>query len=327
MGKGKGKAQAKAKATFTGTNFAGLYEWSKDENMTFTVTQDGSKITITDRDNKVVMRGKVKGDFMEVDLNGEDIEGRLHNGKNIVWTNGVAWCPHTPKVKEEPMYYETESADKAAERKAKAEEALETVTEEFKESVLKAHNDIRCETFPDENGVDYHLRPGVVPINWSDECYIAAKIHADYLHAESGGQVKGGNCDGPSGRHGQTLYMWEKGKTHASDAPTVIRHQWCARANDNSSTGGYDYSSNCSTIDAFPEFTQVVWKDTTSVGVAVSGDFLVANYFPEGNIRGLYHSNVAAKEYKGLGNTNLNLTATHDDEMKMLAEARRAGNV
>lgn len=44
-------------------------------------------------------------------------------------------------------------------------------------------------------------------------------------------------------------------------------------------------------------FTQVVWKDTKSIGVAMvknkSGKFVVvANYYPAGNVQGQYKKNV-----------------------------------
>merc|ERR1712217_720289 len=41
-------------------------------------------------------------------------------------------------------------------------------------------------------------------------------------------------------------------------------------------------------------FTQLVWKDTTTVGMAKSSDgkFVVANYLPPGNFKGEYLDNV-----------------------------------
>merc|ERR1719310_344315 len=62
------------------------------------------------------------------------------------------------------------------------------------------------------------------------------------------------------------------------DATKAIK-MWYNEVND----PGYNFSSPGFT-GGTGHFTQVVWKESTKVGLAVNGDYVAANYLPAGNM-------------------------------------------
>lgn len=87
---------------------------------------------------------------------------------------------------------------------------------------------------------------------------------------------------GPSGRHGQNIFWCSAPE---SSAQKMVKAWYDEIAQYNF---GGDYQKGTG------HFTQVVWKGSTHVGMALSEDgrFCVANYFPGGNVMGLFKENV-----------------------------------
>lgn len=138
----------------------------------------------------------------------------------------------------------------------------------WKADSLKAHNELR-------------ERHGAPPLTWSDECYAAAKRQADACQAS--GCLAHGNTEGPSGRHGQNAFF-------AMPAPSVQEavEGWYDEMTD----PGHDFNRDFQ--NGTGHFTQVVWAGSREVGVAKSADgqFVIANYFPAGNMMGTFKANV-----------------------------------
>jgi len=133
--------------------------------------------------------------------------------------------------------------------------------EDWKQATLDAHNTRRM----------VHSAP---PLTWSDECYREAKKQADACQAKS--TLFHGCLEGPSGQHGQNAYGCSM---PGSSADSVVQ-SWYSEIDN----PGYDFSKPGYTPGT-GHFTQVVWKATTHVGMAISEDglFVVANYLPAGN--------------------------------------------
>eukprot|EP00435_Cladocopium_sp_Y103_P038935 s2865_g10.t1 len=142
----------------------------------------------------------------------------------------------------------------------------------WKENTLEAHNIAR-------------RQHGVPALAWSDECYDLAKKQAQACQAA--GQMLRGHCDGASGRHGQNLYWNPCQCPH----PNVMVNCWFREAEQ----PGYDFAA-ATARPGTEQFSQVVWKATTQVAMALSEDekFCVANYFPAGNV-GNFKENVFPK--------------------------------
>lgn len=143
----------------------------------------------------------------------------------------------------------------------------------WKENTLEAHNWAR-------------RQHGVPDLAWSDECYDLAKKQAQACQAA--GQMLRGHCDGASGRHGQNLYWNPCSCPH----PNVIVSSWLSEAE----RPGYDFAGSGPGAPGMEQFSQVVWKATRQVAMALSEDekFCVANYFPAGNA-GNFKENVFRK--------------------------------
>jgi len=124
---------------------------------------------------------------------------------------------------------------------------------------------------------------GAPPLTWSDECYQEAKKQADDCQRRRA--LGHGHLTGPSGRHGQNAY-WSSAPV--SDVDDVVA-SWYKEVTDH----GYNYANPTNTHQT-GHFTQVVWHSTSQVGVAKSadGNFVVANYFPAGNLVGNYPKEV-----------------------------------
>lgn len=136
------------------------------------------------------------------------------------------------------------------------------VREQWKQATLDAHNERR----------KLHGSP---QLEWSDECYLSAKKQADACQKAS--NMFHGHCEGPSGRHGQNAF-WSSRPGSSADYATGC---WYDELTD----PGYDFSQP-GFKSGIGHFTQVVWKSSTHVGMAVSEDgcFVIANYFPAGNM-------------------------------------------
>jgi len=144
------------------------------------------------------------------------------------------------------------------------------VRDQWKKEVLEAHNAHRKN----------HSAP---PLQWMDECYLSAKKQANACQERSA--MYHGNTSGPSGRHGQNIYWCS---SPGSDAKEMV-YAWYSEVTD----PGYNFS-DAKFTPGTGHFTQVVWKGTTHVGMALSEDgrFCVANYYPAGNVMGQFASNV-----------------------------------
>ncbi|CAE7521459.1 GLIPR2 [Symbiodinium sp. KB8] len=147
--------------------------------------------------------------------------------------------------------------------------SAEGVRSDWKKEVLAAHNAFRAEH-------------GAPALSWSDECYLLAKKQANACQERS--CVIHGSVEGPSGRQGQNIFWCGFAGKSAEEMTTT----WYDEINQ----PGYDWKAEFS--PGTGHFTQVVWKGTKQVGMAVSEDgrFCVANYFPAGNMMGAFRENV-----------------------------------
>jgi len=140
--------------------------------------------------------------------------------------------------------------------------------DQWREEALRVHNELR-------------LRHGAPPLEWSDECYNAAKQQADACQKQGG--LRHGNTQGPSGHHGQNAF-WSSRRT----TPTEAIQSWYKEVTGHRFDKGYQGGTG--------HFTQVVWVASVSMGLAASedGKFIVANYFPAGNMAmpGYFEKNV-----------------------------------
>lgn len=156
---------------------------------------------------------------------------------------------------------------------AQGEPTLDGIREEWVTATLDSHNHFRS-------------AHGCPPLTWSDECYLSAKKQADACQDRHG--IFHDNMEGPSGTHGQNIF-WTG--SQPGSASTCVR-SWYIEMVD----PGYNFKKPGYTRGT-GQFAQVVWKGTTSVGMATSedGKFVVANYFPTGNVMGAYPENVLAR--------------------------------
>ncbi|CAE7460982.1 mtcA2 [Symbiodinium sp. CCMP2456] len=116
-----------------------------------------------------------------------------------------------------------------------------------------------------------------------------------------------GCLEGPSGRHGQNIFwIWPcppprlydiqtgslSNPTHSA-AQEKMNDQMTQAWYDEINQPGYDWKK-ATFSPGTGHFTQVVWKGTKQVGMALSEDgrFCVANYFPAGNMMGSFKENV-----------------------------------
>ncbi|CAK9062460.1 Golgi-associated plant pathogenesis-related protein 1 (GAPR-1) (Golgi-associated PR-1 protein) (Glioma pathogenesis-related protein 2) (GliPR 2) [Durusdinium trenchii] len=135
------------------------------------------------------------------------------------------------------------------------------IRDEWKKQTLEAHN-------------AYRKEHGSADLQWSDECYLSAKKQANACQEKSA--MFHDNCSGPSGRHGQNIFWCS---APGSSAERMVKAWY-----DEIVSPGYDFAKATFTPGT-GHFTQVVWKGSTHVGMALSEDgrFCVANYFPAGN--------------------------------------------
>jgi hypothetical protein len=107
-------------------------------------------------------------------------------------------------------------------------------------------------------------------------------MQADKMNAENA--MGHDNQDGPSGRHGQNVAM-----AMPEITPTMAIKMWYNEVND----PGYPWDSP-GFSGGTGHFTQVVWKETTHVGLGQAGCWISANYLPAGNftMEGCFEKNV-----------------------------------
>lgn len=144
------------------------------------------------------------------------------------------------------------------------------VRDEWKKQTLEAHN-------------RYRANHGADKLEWSDECYLSAKKQANACQEK--GAMFHDNCSGPSGRHGQNIYWCSAPGSSTED----MVHAWYQEITN----PGYDFDA-ATFKPGTGHFTQVVWKGSKQVGMALSEDgrFCVANYYPAGNVMGHFKENV-----------------------------------
>ncbi|HAC63339.1 MAG TPA: serine protease [Cyanothece sp. UBA12306] len=141
----------------------------------------------------------------------------------------------------------------------------------FKQEVLSAHNKYRQE-------VD------VPSLKWSDRLANQAQQWADYLASLGGNQLQhdpnlsgqGENLWlGPSNRLSYTQMVDRWGREKQYFIPGLFN------PNKISSTGNWSDVGH---------YTQIIWKNTTKLGCAISktekNDILICRYSPQGNIIG-----------------------------------------
>ena len=131
------------------------------------------------------------------------------------------------------------------------------------------------------------------PLSWSDSLASYAGEWANQLAAGKDCNMEHRPGSGTfKQEHGENLYwasarVWTDGRREVQ-AVTIdeVVNDWASEVKD------YDYASNtCSPGKQCGHYTQVVWKDTTSVGCAYkqcgdSSQLWVCNYSPAGNIIG-----------------------------------------
>mmetsp|Transcript_41581 Transcript_41581/g.82285 ORF Transcript_41581/g.82285 Transcript_41581/m.82285 type:complete len:373 (-) Transcript_41581:48-1166(-) len=170
--------------------------------------------------------------------------------------------------------------------------------DQWQEEALRVHNELR-------------LRHGAPPLEWSVECYKAAKLQADTCQKQGG--LSHGNMKGPSGRYGQNAF-WSSKRGTATDA---IQY-WYREMKDHCFDKGYQGNTG--------HFSQVVWVASVSMGLAASedGKFIVANYFPAGNIAtpGFFSNNVLP-----LGSKMVERLKSHDHDGRRSSQHKGMPNV
>jgi uncharacterized protein YkwD len=126
--------------------------------------------------------------------------------------------------------------------------------------MVEAHNRVRASV-------------GVDPLVWSDRLAVVAQGWADQLAAE--GRLR----HRASPRYGENLYLISGGQA----TPNDVVGAWAAEQSD------YDYRTNqCHATCG--HYTQIVWRNTKSVGCAVARsrgiEVWVCEYYPPGNYVG-----------------------------------------
>lgn len=146
-------------------------------------------------------------------------------------------------------------------------------------SALKVHNDGRKEV-------------GVQPLVWSENLEIGAKKYADYLaskdifkHSESLKEINQGE-----NLYSTTYFVFqENGEKFFFENTNYLKDasiSWLGEKKDYTYAKIGDRKNNFSKIG---HYTQMVWNETTQVGIAysksISGKiYVVARYYPAGNI-------------------------------------------
>ncbi|MEU4317623.1 CAP family protein [Nocardia fluminea] len=142
-----------------------------------------------------------------------------------------------------------------------------TASTNFAQEVLDAHNYFRA----------HH---GAAPLELDSELNQQAQEWADHL---AGAGLFGHR---PNNRYGENLYAAVGATTASGQSVTEARYDEVRHYNFD--TPGFSMSTG--------HFTQLVWKDTTKIGVGLATrantTYVVANYDPPGNALGHFPANV-----------------------------------
>ena len=130
----------------------------------------------------------------------------------------------------------------------------------------------------------YRADHGASPLTWSNTLASVAQSWADRLLADGCRLV---HSDGDT--YGENLFF---GGPPGAFGPEKAVDTWYSEVKDYSfNDPGFSMKTG--------HFTQVVWRGTREVGcgasVCPSGDIVVCNYSPPGNVRGEYTENVLRK--------------------------------
>ncbi|XP_003739647.1 Golgi-associated plant pathogenesis-related protein 1 [Galendromus occidentalis] len=143
--------------------------------------------------------------------------------------------------------------------------------EDFQKKALERHN-------------HYRSKHGVPPLEWCSKCAAKAQAHADHM-----AQTNNFSHSTEKG-FGENLFNSSSSRGPDINADKAV-DSWYNEISE--MKFGQPAPSNFSQVG---HFTQVVWKETTHVGMAyaVKGNsvFVVANYLPPGNFVGKFHENV-----------------------------------
>ncbi|KAF4524072.1 hypothetical protein B566_EDAN013020 [Ephemera danica] len=139
---------------------------------------------------------------------------------------------------------------------------------EFEIEALEAHNELR-------------KQHGAPPLELSRELCNYANEWAIHLSEINTLEHR------TEGTYGENLYVkWGTGFT--VDGRTAVQSWYDEIKDYNFSEPGFGMNTG--------HFTQVIWKSTTEMGIAIvtegNGFFVVANYSPHGNMQGEFEDNV-----------------------------------
>jgi uncharacterized protein YkwD len=147
------------------------------------------------------------------------------------------------------------------------------MSSDFVEECLLAHN-------------VYRSLHGSPPLQWDPRLATSAQQWAEILLKQ--GVLFHGNLDVPGlGRYSQNVAFAGGAKWPITKATS----RWYSEIVD------YDFRS-ATPVPGTGHFSCMVWRSTTHVGVGVArgsrGTYVVASYFPAGNVLGRYQENVLA---------------------------------
>lgn len=142
----------------------------------------------------------------------------------------------------------------------------------FQEATIYYHNIARAA----------HNAP---PLEWDDTLAEYAQKNADQCAAQD--SLGHDFTETEDGEHmGQNAAMTYPDLSEVETARQSVE-MWYDEIN----TPGYNYEGDFGA----GHFTQVVWKETTKVGMAFNGRYVSANYSVGGNMQGAYAENVEAE--------------------------------
>lgn len=123
---------------------------------------------------------------------------------------------------------------------------------------------------------------GVEPLTWDPELAASAQRWADYLAATGKFEHAPENRNAPEGEN-----LWAG--TRGYYAPEAMAAAWI-REKRHFKPGRFPDNSTTGRVEDVGHYTQVVWRDTGSVGCATAAssreDILVCRYSDAGNYRG-----------------------------------------
>jgi uncharacterized protein YkwD len=131
---------------------------------------------------------------------------------------------------------------------------------------LQKHNQLRAK----------HHAPPLVLSSWLSQ---RAQNWADHLAGVQ--KLQHSDCMVNGKRVGENIY-WTSGTANGGEATK----RWYDEVKS------YNYSNGEGTWPKCGHFTQVAWKYSKEVGFGYRNGYVVANYYPPGNLNGHYQDNV-----------------------------------